>query len=242
MVVGAAAPAAGLTPPQVTAFVLADVAVILIVARLCAAVAHCLGQPVVVGEIVAGVLLGPTLLGPTLASLADPPAWLACQAALAGTDVAPSVAACLFPPQAQAVLGVLGKLALLLFSFLVGLDLNVDRLKGCASGIALVAVGSVAVPVGAAFLLQPVLYTAPFTGAGEPSALAFNLFVGALLAVFALPVMARILQEKALLATRVGAVAVTAAAVVTVSVFVLAAVASSVAGGAGAGGLAARWR
>lgn len=240
MIAGTVAPAGGLAPPQVTAFVLADVAVILIAARVCGAGARRSGQPAVVGEIVAGVLLGPTLLGPTLAPLADPPVWLACEAALSGTDVAPSVTACLFPPQSQAVLAVLGQLALLLFSFLVGLDLNFDHLRGSRLGVALVAVGAVAVPVGAAFALQPVLYSEPFTGAGDPSALSFNLFVGALLAVTALPVMARVLQEKALTATRVGALAVTAAAVVTVLTFVVAAIADAVAGGADAGDLTLR--
>lgn len=122
--------AAALRAHQVVAFVLVDVAIILAAARLCGAAARRLGQPAVVGEIVAGILLGPTPLGPTLMGWDSPPAWLSCTRALAGTDLAPSVTTCLFPPQARAVLDALGQIALLLFMFMAGLELDPRQLEG----------------------------------------------------------------------------------------------------------------
>lgn len=219
---------AALTSHQVVAFVLVDIAIILVAARLCGIAARRLGQPGVAGEIIAGILLGPTLLGPTLMGWDSAPALLNCGAALAGTDLEPSVTTCLFPPQSRAVLGVLGQLALLLFMFMVGLELNPEQLEGKGKAITIVAVGVVAVPVVVAFLLQPVLFTETFVGAAGPSALSFNIFVAALISVTAFPVMVRILQEKGLTTTDMGAVGVAAAAVVTVLMFVLVAVASAI--------------
>ncbi|MEX2621938.1 MAG: cation:proton antiporter [Egibacteraceae bacterium] len=223
-----------LTSQQVVAFVLFNIAVILIMARLCGAVAKRLGQPAVVGEIIAGVLLGPTLLGPAIFSWDVPWAFLDCEAAL-GAGGEPSLTSCLFPPQSRAVLGLLGQLALLLFMFLVGLEFDFDLLKGKMTSILLVGVGVVAVPVALGFALNPVLYNetfvANFGGADEPSRLAFALLVGAMLSVTAFPVMARILQEKGLTLSPMGAVGVAAAAVVTILMFVLVSVAGDVAAG-----------
>lgn len=228
-----AAPA--LDPHQVVAFVLVNIAIILVVARLCGIAARRIGQPAVVGEIIAGILLGPTLLGPTLLGWGSPPAFLNCGAALAGTDLQPSVTTCLFPPQSRAVLGVLGQVALLLFMFMVGLELNPSQLKGKAKPIAVVAFGVVAIPVAVGFLLQPVLFNETFIGDAAPPALAFNIFVGALISVTAFPVMVRILQEKGLTTTQMGAVGIAAAAVVTVLMFVLVAVAGAIGRGAATG-------
>ncbi len=218
-----------LSSHQVVGFVLINVAIILVVARLCGIAARRLGQPAVVGEIVAGLLLGPTLLGPTLMGLDRPPDFLSCEAALAGSGLEPSVTTCLFPPQARVVLAALGQLALLLLMFLAGLEFDVSRLRGRGTAVTIVGVGAVAVPLGVAFLLQPLLFTDTFVGASEPSALSFNVFIGALISVTAFPVMVRILQEKGLATSQMGVIGVAAAAVVTVLMFVLVAVASAIA-------------
>ncbi len=227
------AQASALTPNQVTAFVLFDIAVILIVARLMGSLAKRVGQPAVVGEIVAGVLLGPTLLGPTLAGWSSPWAFLQCEAALAATQAAPSVSSCLFPPQARGVLGLLGQVALLLFMFLVGLEFDFGLLKGKFKPVLIVAVGVVALPVALGFALNPVLYNetfvAAFGTAEAPSRLAFGLLVGAMLSVTAFPVMARILQEKGLTLSSMGSIGVAAAAVCTILMFMVVSVANGVA-------------
>ena len=176
-----------LKPDQVTAFVLLDIVVILVMARLVGLAFRRIGQPRVVGEIVAGVLLGPTLLGPTIFTWGHPPKFLHCLDALAATAGKPSITTCLFPPQARSVLGVVGQLALALFMFLVGLELDYRLTRGKGRGILTVAVGVVAVPMAFGFLIGPALYNSKFVGgfgtATQPSQTAFCIMVGAMLAV-----------------------------------------------------------
>lgn len=231
-----------LTSGQVVAFILFDIAVILVAARLCGLAAKKLGQPAVVGEIIAGVLLGPSLLGPTLFGLDSPPEFLSCGVALtnaAGAAIEPaSITSCLFPPQARAVLNGIGQLALLLFMFLVGLELDFRLLKGKAAQIATVAVGVVAIPIAVGFLISPILYNETFVfDVDTVSSTGFALFIGAFISITALPVMARILQEKGLSASPLAAVGVAAAAVVTVLMFMLVAVAAGVSAGTSTGTL-----
>lgn len=227
------APPPVLTPTQVVGFVLLNLFIILVLARLMGTLAQKVGQPRVVGEIVAGVLLGPTLLGPKSFVWDNAPSFLHCteslRAAPAGT--LPSITQCVFPTQARSVLGALGQIALVLFMFLVGLELNGRTLKGKERGIALLSVGAVAVPVAIGFAIGPMLFTERFIGAADPSELSFTLFVGAMLAVTAFPVMARILQEKGLQASPMGAMGIAAAAAVTILMFLLVAVAAGVATG-----------
>lgn len=228
----------GLKSSFVVAFVLLGLVVIIAAARLCGALARKVGQPAVVGEIVAGVLLGPSLLGPKLFELSNPPAFLHCDISNPttnpdGSAFVASVSACLFPPQAKSILGVIGQIALIFFMFLVGIEVNGRALKGKEKGIGLVAVGAVAVPIALAFAITPVLFNEKFVAGfgtpAEPSKLGFTLFVGALLSVTAFPVMARILQEKGLTTSPMGATGIAAAAVVTVLMFLTIATADGVA-------------
>jgi Kef-type K+ transport system membrane component KefB len=222
---------AALKPGQVLAFVLFDITLILVMARLMGFLAAKVGQPRVVGEIIAGVLLGPTLFGATLFALNNPPAFLSCEAALTLNGASPTLTACLFPPQAASIIGNLGQLALVFFMFLVGLELDFGVLKGKEKGIVLVSIGVVAVPVALGFLVGPIMFNDTFAAEGA-SKTGFTLMVGAMLSVTAFPVMARILQEKNLTKTDMGAIGVAAAAVVTVLMFVLVGVAAGVASGA----------
>lgn len=237
----APAPATGLKPDFVLAFVLLDITIILVVARLMGRVFVRIGQPRVVGEIVAGILLGPTLLGATVFTWSEPPAFLQCNVSMTapGSPTTPSITTCLFPQQSKSILGVIGQIALIFFMFLVGLDLPWDRLKGKGRGIATVSLGVVAVPVAVAFLIAPLLYDTKWVAAfgtdKQPSQLAFTLLIGAMLAVTAFPVMARILQEKGLASSAMGSVGIAAAAVVTVLMFLLVALASGVAAGQASG-------
>lgn len=231
----AAAPA--LTSDLVVAFVILDLAIILTTARLVGSLFTRLRQPRVVGEIVAGVLLGPTLLGPTIFNWGNPPKFLHCSEALGASGV-PSITTCLFPPQARSALGLLGQLALTLFMFLVGLELDYRFTKGKGRGITTVSLGVVAVPLVFGFLIGPALYNSKFVGqfgtADQPSQLAFSIMLGAMLAVTAFPVMARILQEKRLTQTPMGSVGVASAAVTSVLMFLVVATATKVAKGGGA--------
>jgi Kef-type K+ transport system membrane component KefB len=234
-------PATGLKPDFVLAFVLLDITIILVVARLLGRLFVRIGQPRVVGEIVAGILLGPTLLGATVFTWSEAPSFLHCDVSMTapGSPTTPSITTCLFPQQSKSILGVVGQIALIFFMFLVGLDMPWDRLRGKGRGIAAVSVGVVAVPMAAGFVIAPLLYDTKWVAAfgtdAQPSQLAFTVMVGAMLAVTAFPVMARILQEKGLATSAMGSVGIAAAAVVTVLMFLLVALASGVASDQAAG-------
>lgn len=217
---------------QVVAFVLFDIAVIVIVARLVGGLFQKVGQPRVMGEIVAGILLGPTILGATLWSSFAPPDWLACQDTILlappGSEITPTW--CLFPAPARLVVGNIGQIALLLFSFLAGLEIDVGRVRRAARPVVVVGLGSVLVSVLLGLSIAPLLDSEVFRVRGA-SSLGFGLFVGAMLAVTALPVMVRILQEKGLTRSDMGIVGISSAAVTTIALFMTAAVAAAVASG-----------
>jgi Kef-type K+ transport system membrane component KefB len=199
-----------LSTGQVVTYVLLDITLILVAARIVGGFFVRISQPRVVGEIIAGVMLGPTLL----ASLS--------------TEI--------FPAQSLEVLTVIGQLGLLLFSFLIGLELEIVALKHNLRTVVLVGLGVVGVPMAAAVLVAPILANDTFQIAGTNTT-GFVLFVGAILAVSALPVMVRILQEKGLTISRLGSVGIAAAAVCTVAMFVTASVAESVSIGETAGAI-----
>jgi Kef-type K+ transport system membrane component KefB len=218
-----------LAPPDVVAYVLLDLIVILTAARLVGGIFVRLGQPRVVGEIIAGILIGPTVLGGTLArpALPGPP----------GGDPIPAVAGAglvndIYPLQAFAFLNLIGQVALIFYMFLVGLELDQRLLKGRGAQIMAMAAAVVAVPVGFGFLVGGYYDAAVWRPEGV-SGTTLALFLGAGLSVTAFPVMARILQEKGLMATTMGAVGVGAAAVVTVLMFLVIAAASASAKGVG---------
>jgi Kef-type K+ transport system membrane component KefB len=233
----------GLAPDLVAVFVLADLAIVLVAARLVGAAALRLGQPRVVGEIVAGVLIGPSLLGPTLFAWSHPWAGLHCDQALAAgpAGLAPSITTCAFPPQSRAMLGVVGQLGLILYMFLVGLEVDHEALRRGRRAVGAVAIGATAVPLALGVALAPLLANDTFMGGGSPSRLGFGLMVGAMLAVTAFPVMARILEERALTRTPMGMVGIAAAATVSVLMFLAVATAHDVAESRDLGAILTRW-
>jgi Kef-type K+ transport system membrane component KefB len=217
-----------LSAPALVSFVLLDLAVILAVARSVGTLFIRIGQPRVVGEILAGVLLGPTLLGPTLWPQFTAPALLHCTQL--GMHTSPT--SCLFPASARVVIGQLGQLGLLLFSFLTAVELDRASLRHRTLGIALVGPGSVLLPIAMGIPLGIVLATGVFKPASA-STLGFTLFVGVMLAATALPVMVRILQERGLSRSPLGGTGIAASAVATVGLFIAVSIASAIAAGTG---------
>ncbi|MEV6752606.1 cation:proton antiporter [Streptomyces sp. NPDC051214] len=174
---------------------LGDVAVILIASRLLGALARRCGQPVVIGQIVAGIALGPTLLG-----------------RLPGDPTSR-----LFPSEVLPFLTVLSQIAIVIFMFVVGYEMDWRQLRQggrAAATVALCAflvpaalgVGSVGLFHGAFDAVQP----------GRADGRAFWLFMAVAVSVTALPVLAAIVRERGLAGTPEGTVATTAAALMDV--------------------------
>lgn len=172
---------------------LLQIIVIIIIARLFGAVFRRIGQPPVMGEMVAGIALGPSLLG-----------WLSPQAMLF-----------LFPPASLTTLGLLSQIGVVLFMFVVGMELDLQHLREKASTAIMVSHASIFVPflLGAALalLLYPTL--APVDISFAP----FALFIGIAMSITAFPVLARILADRGMSQSRLGSIALTCAAVDDVS-------------------------
>ena len=166
-----------------------QIGTILIVARLVGWLFGKLHQPRVVGEMLAGILLGPSLLG-----------WLA-----------PNLSSVLFPPDSLGHLNSLSQVGLLIFMFLVGLELDLGHLRELGRAAVMTSQVSIIVPfiLGSAFAV----YLYPRLSDPSVSFAGFALFMGAAMSVTAFPVLARILTERNMLRTRVGSVAIACAAV-----------------------------
>lgn len=168
---------------------LIQIAVILIAARVVGYLFRRLHQPQVMGEMAAGILLGPSLLG-----------WLA-----------PGLSAALFPPESLGFLSAISQFGLLLFMFLVGLELDPKILRGQTRAAVLVSNASIVAPFLLGALLSFYLY--PRLAEKGVRFTDFLLFLGVAMSITAFPVLARILSERNLLRTSLGALAITAAAV-----------------------------
>lgn len=146
-------------------------------------------QPRVVGEMVAGILLGPSLLG-----------W-----------VAPDLSATIFPPASLALLNSLSQVGLLLFMFMVGLELDTQKLRQLGHTAVVISHTSIIVPFVLGAALAYYLY--PRVADGTMPRTGFILFMGAAMSVTAFPVLARILTERNLIGTQLGTLTITCAAV-----------------------------
>jgi Kef-type K+ transport system membrane component KefB len=170
-----------------------------------------LGQPPVIGEVVAGILLGPSFLG------REASAWL-------------------LPPAVAPYLGVLAQLGAVLYMFLVGLELNLVHLRHRAPALIVVSHASILVP----FVLGSALALGLYPDLAHPGVpfTSFALFMGVALAITAFPVLARILTDRRLTRAELGAVALSSAAVGDVTAWCLLALAVGVARAEVSGALA----
>ncbi len=176
---------------SVQATALLAVAVVIVVAQLVGALAERLGQPRVIGEIVGGILLGPSLLG----------------------MLAPGLESSLFSAPVRGQLHLLGQLGLVLFMFLVGVELNPRLLQGRLPLASRITAIGVLLPLTLGVLLAKLLERwQPSLIPGE-GRLDTALFLGTAMAITAFPVLARILRERDLLRKPIGALALSAAAI-----------------------------
>ncbi len=180
---------------------------IVIAARALGALFAKIGQPPVIGEMVAGLLLGPSFFG----------------------LIAPATAAFVLPNEVLPSLGVLAQIGVVLFMFLVGLELDTSELRKHRRASLLISNFSVLLPfvlgIALALLLHP-----RFAEAGTPI-VPFVLFIGAAMSVTAFPVLARIVKDSGLTSQPIGVLALTCAAVDDVSAWCLLAFAISAADG-----------
>ena len=168
---------------------LLQILIIIALARLLGWVVGKMGQPTVVGEIIAGILLGPSLLG-----------W-----------IAPDFFGFLFAPASLGNLHLISQLGLILFMFTVGMELDLRILRTSALNVLVISQSSIIVPYFLGILLAWYLYL-DYAPEGV-SFLAFSLFIGIAMSITAFPVLARIVQERGLSKTALGSLALAAAAV-----------------------------
>ena len=179
---------AALTPAQVNVRVLLAMAIVIAGSRFFGWAISKVGQPRVHGEILAGILLGPSLLG----------------------VISPDALDYLFPKEVIGALRVLATIGLVLFMFLIGLELDLGKLRGHGHKAVVISHASIILPMGLGAVLALWLY--PRLGDGVDQ-LGFTLFLGAAMAITAFPVLARVLQETGLYHTRIGVLTITCAAV-----------------------------
>ena len=196
---------------QLSVFFFLQMFVVLAACRWVGWGAKRIGQPQVVGEMIAGVLLGPSLFGLLF----------------------PDLQALLFPKDSLKVLYVGAQLGVGLYMFLVGVEFKTDHFRSRIRGAALVSLSGMIVPflLGAGlalgFMKVPGLFSA------KASSLEAMLFLGAAMAITAFPMLARIIYERGLTGTSLGTLALAAGAIDDATAWcILAIVLASFGGGA----------
>jgi Kef-type K+ transport system membrane component KefB len=169
----------------------AQAAVIVLAAQLVGRLAQRLGQPQVVGEMIAGVMLGPSLFG----------------------LLAPELQQLLFPKTTMGTLYVCAQLGVGLYMFLVGTEFQSEHFRGRARSAVSVSAAGILVPFLLAAAITPWLHTVPGLFAEKTKLAEATLFLGAAIAITAFPMLARIIQERGLANSSLGTLALTAGAV-----------------------------
>ncbi|MBF0648110.1 cation:proton antiporter [Dysgonomonas sp. GY75] len=171
------------------AILLLQIVVILLAVRIFGWICQKIGQPTVVGEIFAGVVLGPSLLG----------------------HYFPQVSEFLFPVSSLENIRFLSQIGLILFMFIVGMELNLKTLKNRANNALIISHTSIAVCFTLGVLVAYYLF-GNFTHQSTIF-LPFALFMGIAMSIAAFPVMARIIHERGINKTPLGATIITCAAI-----------------------------
>jgi Kef-type K+ transport system membrane component KefB len=210
----APAPAPGLDPfggggaqvkVDVLMHVLLAMGVIISTARLLGALFAWVRQPPVIGEVLAGILLGPSLLG----------------------RVWPEATAFVLPPSVAPFLSVLSQVGVLLYMFMVGLELDLGLTRARTHATVAISHASIVLPFLLGSTLALILY--PRLSTSDVPFTVFALFLGVSMSVTAFPVLARILTDRGMHRSRMGAIALTCAAVDDVTAWCLLAFVVSVA-------------
>ncbi|WP_184055941.1 cation:proton antiporter [Sphingomonas aerophila] len=179
------------TPGDFSVHFFLQLAVILVTCRVVGWLGKkLLGQPQVVGEMIAGVVLGPSLLGLLF----------------------PGIQGAIFPKETKSVLYAGAQLGVGLYMFLVGTTLRLDHFKTKARSASMVSLAGIAAPFAIAVLITPMLLDVPGLFAVGISQFNATLFLGACIALTAFPMLARIINERGLADSALGTLSLTAGA------------------------------
>ncbi len=172
-------------------------AVVIATARIMGRLFSIFNQPTVIGEVIGGILLGPSLLG----------------------RFAPEVYSYILPKSVSPIMGIIAQLGVILYMFLVGLELDLKVLKKSGHKTLAISHASIIFPFLLGALLALKLYT-DYAPEGI-SFTVFSLFLGASMSITAFPVLARIISDKKLQKTELGAITLTCAAIDDVTAWCL---------------------
>jgi len=170
------------------AILLAQIVTIILVARLFGWFFRKIGQPSVIGEMIAGIVLGPSLVGMYF----------------------PEFSAALFPKESLGNLQFLSQIGLILFMFVIGMELDLKVLKNKAHDAVVISHASIVIPFALGLTLAYFIYHT-FAPIGVEFS-SFGLFMGIAMSITAFPVLARIVQERGMQKTKLGTIAITCAA------------------------------
>lgn len=185
-------------PVGISAFVL-QLAVILLVARAVGALAIRLGQPRVVGEMIAGILLGPTLFG----------------------ALAPDLQHQLFAAEYRPYLGLGAQIGIGLYMFLVGLEFDGSAFQAKARSALAISASGIVAPFLMALLLASWMLAHGGLFAAQMNWAQATLFLGAAISITAFPMLARVIEEQGLSHTRLGTLVLAAGAIDDVAAWCL---------------------
>lgn len=180
--------ALGLNLHHPLAILLAQIITIIIVARFFGWIFRKIGQPSVIGEIIAGIFLGPSLIGLYF----------------------PEFSEALFPAASLGNLQFLSQIGLILFMFVIGMELDFKVIKNKANEAVIISHASIVIPFALGVCLSYFVYQ-QFAPVGIDF-LSFSLFLGIAMSITAFPVLARIVQERGIHRTRLGNIVITCAA------------------------------
>ena len=170
------------------AILLAQIVTIILVARFFGWVCRKIGQPTVIGEMIAGIVLGPSLIGMYF----------------------PEFSAMLFPKDSLGNLQFLSQIGLILFMFVVGMELDLKALKNKAHDAVVISHASIIIPFALGLGLAYFIYHS-FAPPGVEF-ISFGLFLGIAMSITAFPVLAGIVRERGIHKTKLGAIVITCAA------------------------------
>ncbi|MEO7988922.1 MAG: cation:proton antiporter [Chryseolinea sp.] len=170
------------------AILLAQIISIILIARFFGWICKKIGQPSVIGEIIAGIVLGPSLVGMYF----------------------PEFSAVLFPAKSLGNLQFLSQIGLILFMYIIGMELDLKVLKNKAHDAVVISHASIIIPFALGLGLAYFIYET-FAPQGVQFS-SFGLFTGIAMSITAFPVLARIVQERGIHKSRLGTIVITCAA------------------------------